>query len=51
MVIFPMAGRTRIVVQVLSHGTWRPVLVALYNVDANRIAHPIPTGGSIGRTR
>jgi hypothetical protein len=51
MVIFPMAGRTRIVVQVLSHGTWQPVQVALYNVDAKRIAHPIPTAAPIGRTR
>jgi hypothetical protein len=39
MVIFPMAGRTRIVIQVRSQGTWRPVRVLLYAVDGHRIAH------------
>jgi hypothetical protein len=51
MVIFPMAGRTRIVVQVLAQGKWQAVLVALYNVDAKRIAHPIPTDAPFGRLR
>lgn len=39
MVIFPMAGRTRIVIQVRSRGRWQPVWTMLYDVDGNRIAH------------
>jgi hypothetical protein len=49
MVIFPMAGRTRIVVQVLSSGTWHPVQVLLYDVDAQRIAHPTQADAPTGR--
>ncbi len=49
MVIFPMAGRTRIVIQVLSHGKWQPAWELLYDVDASRIAHPILTSAPVTR--
>jgi YVTN family beta-propeller protein len=40
-IVFPMAGVTRVAIQVQAGGVWRVVRVLLYDVDGAGVAHPL----------